>query len=263
MAKRPVRRYEPKPKPKPAPGAAAKAREQQTERREAGRAAAPPAKPAAPKIPSYADRGRGVAAVPNPNFPIYAKPTAPKIPGYSPFRTSEGLAAYNARVPPFTAYSPFRTPEGHAAYDPNRPLIPGYSPFRTPEGLAAYNAANPPFAKPAWENVYPDYGGPRYGFSPSQFRSLENPPVRRGTMTKARAPVTARPYVQLEPPPEEQMGGDTGLGPEPYYPYPDYGGGGGDTGGGYGGYDGGGGGYPPSAPREVPPWYYGLVSWRF
>jgi hypothetical protein len=185
------------------------------------------------------------------------------IPGYSPFRTPEGLAAYNARVPPFTAYSPFRTPEGHAAYDPNRPLIPGYSPFRTPEGLAAYNAANPPFVKPAWEDVYPDYGGPRYGFSPSQFRSLENPPVRRGTMTKARAPVTARPYVQLEPPAEEPMAA-AGLGAEPYYPYPDYGGGG-DTGTPYPDYGGGGGGggggeYPP---REVPPGYYGLVSWRF
>jgi hypothetical protein len=101
---------------------------------------------------------------------------------------------------------------------------------------------------------------PRYGFSPSQFRSLENPPVRQGTMTKARAPVTARPYVQLEPPAEEQMA-DYGLGPEPFYPYPDYGGGGDTGGGGYGGYgDGGGGG---GAPREVPPWYYGLVSWRF
>jgi hypothetical protein len=110
--------------------------------------------------------------------------------------------------------------------------------------------------------VYPNYGGPRYGFSPSQFRSLENPPVRRGTMTKARAPVTARPYVQLEPPAEEPMGA-AGLGAEPYYPYPDYGGGG-DTGTPYPDYGGGGGGgggdYPP---REVPPWYYGLVSWRF
>jgi len=256
MAKRPVRRYEPKPKPAPAPSRA-REREAATERREAGRPA-PTAKPAAPKIPSYAARGRGVAAVPNPSAPA---PTAPMIPAYSPFRTSEGLAAYNARVPPFTAYSPFRTPEGHAAYDPNRPLIPGYSPFRTPEGLAAYNAANPPFGKPAWADVFPNYGGPRYGFSPSQFRSLEQPPVRRGTMTKARAPVTARPYVQLEPPAEE-MAGDYAMGPEPFYPYPDYGGGGDTGGGGYGGYgDGGGGG--GGAPREVPPWYYGLVSWRF
>jgi hypothetical protein len=81
-------------------------------------------------------------------------------------------------------------------------------------------------------------------------------------MTKARAPVTARPYVQLEPPAEEPMAA-AGLGAEPYYPYPDYGGGG-DTGTPYPDYGGGGGGgggdYPP---REVPPWYYGLVSWRF
>jgi hypothetical protein len=105
---------------------------------------------------------------------------------------------------------------------------------------------------------------PRYGFSPSQFRSLEEQyrkPVRQGTMTKARAPVTARPYVQLEPPAEE-MAGDYAMGPEPFYPYPDYGGGGDTGGGGYGGYgDGGGGG--GGQPREVPPWYYGLVSWRF
>jgi uncharacterized membrane protein YgcG len=40
------------------------------------------------------------------------------------------------------------------------------------------------------------------------------------------------------------------------------GGGGGDGGGGYGGYGGGGGGWGGGYDQKLPPWYYGLSTWR-
>ena len=196
MAKRPVRRYEPKPKP------------------------------AAAKLPAY-------------------RPGAGKFGGVPGQAGQAGFAdaiasAVGSAIKRFTGTPLMNNP-----------------PMNVPWGGGKFGAL------PTWAAAAQI---PRYG-SPSQFRSLEEqyhyqPLVRQGVMTKARAPVTARPYVQLEPPAEEQMAAPAYAGAEPFYPYPDYGGGYPETGGGYGGGygDGGGGG---GAPREVPPWYYGLVSWRF
>jgi len=134
----------------------------------------------------------------------------------------------------------------------------------------------PPAPIPGY--TVPAYASPWGFFDPTSSWGMRPPPAygpptppgygtptpRQGVMTKARAPVTARPYVQLEPPAEEGAYTPTEQAFAPYLPEMPYGGG--DTGYppyGDGGGGGGGGGYPPSAPREVPPWYYGLISWRF
>ena len=229
MAKRPVRRYEPKPKPAP---------QGPKTRGRAARPAAPAAKPAAPKIsayrpgagkfggtptqPGFADAIAG--AVANAIRRFTTTPLLPQAAGQAPAAWGGGKFG---QIPAWAA-------EAQARARP--PFMTGFGGPGNPKtrGLAGERYANLP----------------RFG------------PVRQGTMTKARAPVTARPYVQLEPPAEEQMAAPAYAGAEPFYPYPDYGGGYPETGGGYGGGygDGGGGG---GAPREVPPWYYGLVSWRF
>jgi len=211
-------------------------------------------------------KGRAAASVPRAPAPAAAKPGRPvaALPAFRPGGQRGGpaagalgptLPAYTS--PPPTWIPPFVGQVGQALGQ--FATTPMYTPFDVSNvrGMGAGRGG----AIPGWAAAAQI---PRYGFSPSQFRSLEEQyrqPVRQGTMTKARAPVTARPYVQLEPPSEEGAYTPTEQGFAPYLPempyggetppYPDYGGG------------GGGGGYPPSAPREVPPWYYGLVSWRF
>ncbi len=241
MAKRPVRPI------KPAPGggrAAAAAREQATQRREAGRAAAPPAKPAVPKLPSYVARRQGQPGAFAAPLPAYPAP----LPSGRPVAT-QFASTYPGNLPLYVA---MRQNAPGAFGMATQPLQFG--------GLPIY-----PAMRQGLPGAYAQAGAGQATYNPRGrgalpvFGAQPRPPVRQGTMTKARAPVTARPYVQLEPP--EAEAAYTAPEQAPYYPT-GYDAGGYDTGGGYGGYGGGGGGgeYPP---REVPPWYYGLVSWRF
>jgi len=220
-----VKPYKPKPKGRPA--------------QSVPRAAAA-AEAAKPKLPAYVASRRG-------GPPAAAAPPTPAARPVTQFGST-----YQGGLPLYAAQRQGAPGAFGMATQPlTMSTLPMYPALRQNLPGAFTQAAA---GLPAYVPRYSPYTGhiPPYGQA--------RPPARQGVMNKGVQAVTARPYVEVLPPEEEAAYAAPEAGA--YYPT-DYGAGYEDTGGGgYGGYGGGGGGgeYPP---REVPPWYYGLISWRF
>jgi len=182
---------------------------------------------------------------------------ADQIPGYNAPMPSGPYDTLNTPLrknpPRINPYLPPELTQIFGTLDPYRQYLP-------PEMTQVMDTLRSPAASdlPAFVGrEFGKLGVPRFGAPAVKRGAVRGPANYPGRET---GPITARPYQLVEPvapAAAPEYGGAAytpDFGPSTGSAAPDY--------GGYGGYGGGGGG-GGYAPREAPPWYYGLISWRF
>jgi hypothetical protein len=134
----------------------------------------------------------------------------------------------------------------------NVPQLWDKSQHYSPENYAPMT----PGAAPATVETFKSYFGDR----PMDYwnnRMAADDKARQDAINKLNTPFKLPPFQG--PPKPESLPIDLGVQPQTEYTA---GGGGYDNGGGYGGYGGGGGGWGGGYDQKLPPWYYGLSTWR-
>jgi len=236
--------------------------------------------PARYNYPDESARAQARQARPATGLPAYSNAfdptrrfTAPGGNAFDPTRRfaaggADQIPGYNAPLPA-GPYDTLNTPLQKA---PQR-----FNPYLPPELSKIFSTLDPyrQYLPPEMTQVMDTLRSPAASDLPAcmgrEFGKLRlpqfgAPPVKRGAVRgpsnyPGRETGPVNPPYQLVEPTAPAAAPD--YGEAAYTPNfgPDYGAGG--QGGGYGGYGGGGGGGGGGAPRELPPWYYGLISWRF